>query len=78
MKKKPQLKRRNLLHNHPLLFKGGVHKKSNKANRRQTKQSLLNERLLQNLFSQVNFGEAFRLSGLTKFPPNFCMCAKKF
>jgi hypothetical protein len=31
---------RNLLHNHPLLAKGGVHDKTNKAKRRKQKQSL--------------------------------------
>jgi hypothetical protein len=31
---------RNLLHNHPLLRKGGEHRKSNKALRQQTRQAL--------------------------------------
>ena len=31
---------RNLLHNHPLLQKGGVHRKSKKAERKQDKQAL--------------------------------------
>ena len=31
---------RNLLHDHPLLRKGGMHQKSNKAKRRSEKQKL--------------------------------------
>jgi hypothetical protein len=31
---------RNLLHNHPMLRKGGVHDKTNKAKRRKEKQNL--------------------------------------
>jgi hypothetical protein len=31
---------RNLLHNHPMLRKGGVHDKTNKAKRRKEKQTL--------------------------------------
>ena len=34
------IKPRNLLHNHPMLRKGGVHEKSNKAKRRSDKQAL--------------------------------------
>ncbi|MEW8028170.1 MAG: hypothetical protein AB2792_22745 [Candidatus Thiodiazotropha sp.] len=33
-------KARNLLHNHPLLRKGSVHDKTNKAQRRKAKQNL--------------------------------------
>jgi len=33
-------KPRNLLHNHPLLRKGGVHEKTRKAKRRSEKQAL--------------------------------------
>ncbi|MCU7843233.1 MAG: hypothetical protein KZQ93_05270 [Candidatus Thiodiazotropha sp. (ex Monitilora ramsayi)] len=33
-------KPRNLLHNHPLLRKGGVHEKTQKAKRRKEKQAL--------------------------------------
>ncbi|MBW9267889.1 MAG: hypothetical protein K1563_18150 [Candidatus Thiodiazotropha sp. (ex. Lucinisca nassula)] len=33
-------KPRNLLHNHPMLRKGGVHDKTNKAHRRKAKQNL--------------------------------------
>lgn len=37
---KPNKKPRNLLHDHPLLRKGGVHDKTRKAKRRQEKQAL--------------------------------------
>jgi hypothetical protein len=40
MKKRKQNRQRNLLHDHPLLRKGGVHEKSNKAKRRNSRQSL--------------------------------------
>lgn len=40
MMKTKQPKQRNLLHNHPLLGKGGVHGKSKKAERRRDKQVL--------------------------------------
>ncbi|MES9993986.1 MAG: hypothetical protein ABW098_18705 [Candidatus Thiodiazotropha sp.] len=33
-------RQRNPLHNHPLLSKGGVHEKTNKAKRRKEKQNL--------------------------------------
>lgn len=33
-------KARNLLHNHPMMKKGGVHQKSNKAQRKKEKQAL--------------------------------------
>ncbi|MCG7992694.1 MAG: hypothetical protein JAY99_04475 [Candidatus Thiodiazotropha lotti] len=39
MKKKAD-RARNLLHNHPMLRKGGVHDKSNKAKRRKERQNL--------------------------------------
>lgn len=38
-KQKPQ-RARNLLHDHPLMRKGGAHQKSNKALRRKDKQKL--------------------------------------
>jgi hypothetical protein len=38
--KKQCNKQRNLLHNHPMLSKGGVHEKTNKAKRRKEKQNL--------------------------------------
>lgn len=38
-KNKPQ-RARNILHDHPLMRKGGVHQKSNKAQRRKDKQNL--------------------------------------
>ena len=40
MKKRKQNRPRNHLHNHPLLRKGGVHEKTNKAKRRNSRQSL--------------------------------------
>ncbi len=40
MKKRKPNRARNLLHDHPLLRKGGVHEKSNKAKRRNSRQSL--------------------------------------
>lgn len=57
MANKAKLRRRNPLHNHPLLFKGGVHRKSNKSKRRIEKIKLKKERLPQNEFSQVYFGK---------------------
>ena len=38
-----QARNRNPLHNHPLLKKGGVHKKTNKAVRKHNKQSIKKE-----------------------------------
>ena len=38
--KKPKNRPRNLLHNHPLLRKGGTHEKTEKAKRRKEKQQL--------------------------------------
>jgi hypothetical protein len=35
-----KIKRRNQLHDHPLMRKGGVHQKSNKALRRAARQAL--------------------------------------
>ena len=40
MSKKKRDRTRNLLHNHPLLAKGGVHEKTAKAKRRNDKQAL--------------------------------------
>jgi hypothetical protein len=41
MKSNPKHNRvRNVLHDHPLLRKGGVHQKTNKAKRRNEKQKL--------------------------------------
>ncbi len=48
---------RNLLHNHPLLSKGGVHRKSNKSKRRLEKVKMKKEWLPQTIFSIVYFGE---------------------
>ena len=41
--KKQKLKARNPYHDHPLLQKGGVHEKSNKAKRKGEKQKLVKE-----------------------------------
>lgn len=51
MAKKIKLRRRNPLHNHPLLFKGGEHRKSNKAVRRREKIKILKEWLPLNIFN---------------------------
>ena len=59
MTKKEKLHKRNPLHNHPLLFKGGVHCKTNKSRRREERVMLKKEWLSQNIFSPVYFGEAF-------------------
>lgn len=53
-----QLPRRNPLHNHPLLFKGAKHGKTNKAVRRKEKIAIKKEWLPQNIFLRVFFGEA--------------------
>jgi hypothetical protein len=50
---------RNPLHDHPMLGKGGVHKKTNKAIRRKEKIAVKKEWLPQNIFSIVFFDEAF-------------------
>ena len=42
-KRKAHLRGRNLLHDHPLLRKGGVHEKTNKAKRKSERQSLKRE-----------------------------------
>lgn len=52
-------RQRNLLHNHPLLSKGDVHNKSNKSKRRDEKMKIKKEWLPQNIFTKVNFEEAF-------------------
>jgi hypothetical protein len=53
------LSRRNPMHNHPLLSKGGVHRKTNKSKRRVAKLAIKKEWLPQNIFYKVYFGEAF-------------------
>ncbi len=50
-------RQRNLLHNHPLLRKGGIHRKSNKSKRRLEKVKMKKEWLPQNIFATVCFGE---------------------
>ena len=46
-------RQRNLLHDHPLLTKGGVHRKSNKSKRRIDKVKMKKEWLPQNIFLTV-------------------------
>ncbi len=50
MKKSKRLPVRNLLHDHPLLRKGGIHLKSNKSKRRDAKLRIKKEWLPQNAF----------------------------
>lgn len=52
-------RQRNLLHDHPLLGKGGEHRKSNKSKRRLDKVNIKKEWLPQNIFSAACFGESF-------------------
>lgn len=61
MTNKAKLQRRNPLHNHPLLLKGGVHRKTNKSIRRIGKVKMKKEWLPQSIFSRVYFGEGFLL-----------------
>lgn len=56
-KKMKALPTRNPLHNHPLLSKGGMHAKSNKAIRRKEHIAIKKEWLPQNIFSRVFFNE---------------------
>lgn len=53
-----QLTVRNPLHNHPLLRKGGIHKKTNKALRRKERVDTNKEWLPQNILLIVYFEEA--------------------
>lgn len=64
MAKKIKLSRRNPLHNHPLLFKGGVHRKTNKSKRRLEKVKMKKEWFPQSIFSLVYFGEGILFSGI--------------
>ncbi len=57
MSKKAKLCRRNPLYNHPLLFKGCVHRKNNKSKRRMEKVKMKKEWLPQSIFPRVYFGE---------------------
>lgn len=54
-----KLSMRNPLHDHPLLGKGSMHIKTNKAIRRKEKIAVKKEWLPQNIFSAVYFDEAF-------------------
>ena len=53
------LSRRNPMHNHPLLRKGGIHKKTNKTLRSKEKIMIKKEWLPQSIFLTVYFGESF-------------------
>ncbi len=53
-------RKRNLLHDHPLLSKGEVHQKSNKSKRRLEKVKMKKEWLPQNIFKAVYSGEAIQ------------------
>lgn len=56
---KKMTRQRNLLHDHPLLAKGGTHSKSNKSKRRIEKVKMKKEWLPQNiLLLAVCFGES--------------------
>ena len=61
MKNKEKLsinnRQRNILHDHPLLHKGGVHQKSNKSKRSLDKVKLKKEWLPQNIFSKQYISE---------------------
>ena len=48
---------RNFLHNHPILTKGGVHKKSNKSKRCLEKVKMKKEWLPQNIFYKQYISE---------------------
>jgi len=54
--------RRNPMHNHPLLKKGGAHRKTNKSKRRLDKMAIKKEWLPLNIFSRVYLGESFLVS----------------
>ena len=56
---KKKLRRRNPLHNHPLLFKGNVHRKTRKSIRHRENIKLKKEWLPQNIFTKVYFGESY-------------------
>lgn len=55
--KKVKSCRRNPLHDHPLLYKGGIHQKTNKAKRRNDKIRMKKECLPHNIFETVYFEE---------------------
>ncbi len=54
---KKTVRRRNPLHNHPLLHKGGVHRQSNKSRRRLDKIRLKKEHYQQNAITKVCFAD---------------------
>lgn len=53
-----KLSRRNPMHNHPLLAKGGMHRKTNKSKRSVVKLAIKKEWLPQSIFLKVYFGES--------------------
>lgn len=58
MMNKRKLRRRNPLHNHPLLFKGSMHRRTYKSKRRKENVKLKKEWLPQSVFTKVHFGES--------------------
>lgn len=53
-----KLSRRNLMHDHPLLSKGGLHRKTHKTKRFLDKINIKKEWLPQSIFSKLYFEEA--------------------
>jgi len=53
-----KLSRRNPMHDHPLLRKGGAHRKTNKSKRRLDKVKVKKEWLPKNIFTTIYFSEA--------------------
>ena len=58
-------RQRNLLHDHPLLSKGGIHCKSNKSKRRMDKIKMKKEWIPQNIFFTVYFGDSLLVKLIT-------------
>ncbi len=54
-----KLSRRNPMHDHPLLCKGGIHQKTHKSKRCLDKIRIKKEWLALNIFSKVYLGESF-------------------
>ena len=57
-----KLSRRNPMHDHPLLSKGGAHCKTNKSKRCLDKVKIKKEWLPQNIFTAVYFGESILIN----------------
>ncbi|MFK7816506.1 MAG: hypothetical protein AB8B92_09225 [Gammaproteobacteria bacterium] len=53
-----KLSRRNLMHDHPLLSKGGLHQETHKSKRFLNKIKIKKEWLPQSIFSKLYFAEA--------------------